>query len=292
MKNLFILFSTFLFFNLSAQDFTVQTPIRYLALGDSYTIGQSVSYQERWPTQLYDSLKSLGYPTDTLVYIATTGWRTDNLKNGITAKNLPDSFNMVSLLIGVNNQFQGKPFSQYKKEFPELLKTAISLANDNKSQVFVVSIPDYGYTPFNASSTTSDELDEYNNYAKHICDSIGVRYYFITDISRKGLDEPDLVANDGLHPSGKQYGEWVDRILNQGIVSSSHNELKIEKVLVYPNPTRGPIKLNTFSTWEITNSLGNKSLNGEGTEIDLSQFEQGIYYLRVKNNQIIKILKK
>lgn len=181
----------------------------FLALGDSYTIGESVAEPERWPNQLTEKLK---IPAPTI--IATTGWRTDNLKDAIEAASLKPEYDLVSLLIGVNNQYQGKPIEVYEREFEELLQTAIKLAKGKKKNVFVVSIPDYGFTPFGKAKQEkiSAELDRYNAINKRIAAKYGVKYFNITEISRKGLEDAELVAGDGLHPSGKMYGQWVELI--------------------------------------------------------------------------------
>ncbi len=196
-----------------------QQPIKYLALGDSYTIGESVTETERWPVQLAEALRKKGRSIEAPKIIATTGWRTDNLGNAINIANLKPEYGLVSLLIGVNNQYQGKPIDQFRKEFEELLNVAIRLAQGKKENVFVVSIPDYGYTPFGKANQPkiSKELDDYNSVSKNITGKYGVKYFYITDISRKGFDDPSLVASDGLHPSGKQYGQWVDLILKEGL---------------------------------------------------------------------------
>jgi len=192
-----------------------QSPIKYLALGDSYTIGESVTEKERWPVQLAEALRKKGTQIDGPKLIATTGWRTDNLSNAIDIAKLKDEYGLVSLLIGVNNQYQGKPIETFTKEFEELLNTAIRLAGGKKENVFVVSIPDYGYTPFGKpkQEKISKELDQYNNISREITEKYKVKYVYITDISRKGFEDPELVASDGLHPSGKQYAQWVDLIL-------------------------------------------------------------------------------
>jgi len=189
-------------------------PTKYLALGDSYAIGESVSEAERWPVQLSETLRKKGKNIEGPRIIATTGWRTDNLGNAINIANLKPEYGLVSLLIGVNNQYQGKPIEQFRKEFEELLNVAIRLAQGKKENTFVVSIPDYGYTPFGKPNQPkiSKELDDYNNIIKDITGKYGVKYFYITDISRKGLTDPSLVASDGLHPSGKQYGLWVELI--------------------------------------------------------------------------------
>ena len=190
--------------------------IKYLALGDSYTIGQSVAIAERYPIQLESQLKFDSTNFDTTIIIAKTGWTTTNLKNAIEAANITDTFNLVSLLIGVNNQYQGKPIEQYKIEFEELLKKAINFAAGKKENVFVVSIPDYAFTPFgNGNTTISQEIDDFNLVNKTITDSIGVSYFNITPISREGLEKPELVASDNLHPSGLQYTRWVELFYNE-----------------------------------------------------------------------------
>lgn len=183
--------------------------VNYLALGDSYTIGESVSEQDRWPNQLADQLK---IPRPKI--IATTGWRTDDLANAIKAAELKDEYDMVSLLIGVNNQYQGKSADQYEIEFEELLKTSIKLAKGKTKNVFVVSIPDYGFTPYGKPKQESitKQIDEFNSINKRITKKYKITYIDITEISRKGLEDPTLVAEDGLHPSGKMYTLWVELI--------------------------------------------------------------------------------
>jgi lysophospholipase L1-like esterase len=147
--------------------------------------------------------------------IAKTGWRTDQLKQAIEEAKLKPEYNIVSLLIGVNNQYQGKSVEEYSTEFEDLLMTAIKCAGGKKENVFVVSIPDYGFTPFGKPNQEkiSKELDAFNVINKKIAEAKGVQYINITDISRKGLDQPSLVAEDKLHPSGGMYGLWVERIM-------------------------------------------------------------------------------
>lgn len=193
----------------------VKSPVKFLALGDSYTIGESVSPKERWPIQLTDYFREKDVTCDYPTLIATTGWRTDDLKAAIDKANLKPEYTLVSLLIGVNNFYQGKSAEVYEKEFEELLHTAIALAQGNKAHVFVVSIPDYGFTPFGEKDQPriTAGIDEFNKINKSVATKLGITYVDITDISRNGLAEPDLVAEDGLHPSGKMYGKWVERIL-------------------------------------------------------------------------------
>lgn len=187
----------------------------FLALGDSYTIGESVQESERWPVQLAKELNDIGYQLEQPKIIARTGWRTDELKAAVNDANLLSDYDLVGLLIGVNNQYQGKTVESYQPEFEELLRKAIELAGGDKSKVFVVSIPDYGFTPFGESKKTkiSKELDDYNSVNRSISKALGVQYFYITDISRSGKN--GLVAKDNLHPSGEQYRLWVAEMLRE-----------------------------------------------------------------------------
>lgn len=215
-KAIACLFSLLLAFNCLGQVLSKSKPIKFLALGDSYTIGESVEENLRWPNQLSDALSKKGFQIEKPKIIATTGWRTDNLKEAIEAAKLKEEYTLVSLLIGVNNQYQGRSVEQYGPEFKELLLTAIKLAKGKKENVFVVSIPDYGYTPFGKpkQAEISQAIDQFNEANQRIANQLGIKYVLITDISRFGLDQPELVAEDGLHPSGKMYSMWVERILH------------------------------------------------------------------------------
>lgn len=193
-------------------------PINYLALGDSYTIGESVEESERWPVQLASKLREDGIEINSPKIIATTGWRTDELKAAIENDGeLLKEYDLVSLLIGVNNQYQGRSVESFAPEFEELLQTAISLAGNSKDKVFVVSIPDYGRTPFGAAKAEQieRELNQYNEVSEKICSKYGVKYFNITPISRQTDPEGKLVANDSLHPSGEQYRQWVDSFYSE-----------------------------------------------------------------------------
>ncbi len=190
----------------------------YLAIGDSYTIGQSVCETCRFPAQLSKSLGNLNSNnTYSLKIIAQTGWTTTNLISAINTQNPTSNYDLVTLLIGVNNQYQNKPFSLYEKEFPELVNKAIALAKGDKTNVIVVSIPDYAYTPFGQASgnqtTISTAIDQYNTFAKKYCDDNTILFINITDITRQGLTNKNLVAQDGLHPSELAYSLFVERIL-------------------------------------------------------------------------------
>ena len=196
--------------NTSEADYT------YLALGDSYTIGESVCSTCRFPIQLKEQIEEQTGSTVETDIIATTGWRTDDLINAINTEKPSENYDFVTLLIGVNNQYQGRSFSQYENEFPQLLMTAINLAQGEKNRVIVVSIPDYAYTPFGQNSGNpeqiSEEIDAYNAYAREVAERRGVRFVNITDITRRGIAEPNLVARDGLHPSADAYAEFTERL--------------------------------------------------------------------------------
>lgn len=189
-----------------------------LSLGDSYTIGQSVCETCRFPVQLKDSLVAT-FPVDsfTVEVIAQTGWTTTSLLNAIADENPNENYDLVTLLIGVNNQFQGRPFSLYETEFPALVTKAISFAKGDAENVIVVSIPDYAFTPFGQSfgnpAVTSQEIDQYNNFAETYCAANGITFVNITDITRQGLINTALVATDNLHPSELAYTLFVERLL-------------------------------------------------------------------------------
>lgn len=193
------------------------TQKKFLALGDSYTIGESVTPEGRWPHQLVAALNQQGFHFSLPDIIATTGWRTDQLKQAIEARKLEKNYDLVSLLIGVNNQYQGKSSNSYEPEFETLLQMAIAHAGGDASRVFVVSIPDYGFTPFGKAKqeSISKALNEYNAIAERVAKKYKVAFVNITDISRKGFEDPELVAGDQLHPSAKMYTLWVERIAKQ-----------------------------------------------------------------------------
>lgn len=193
--------------------------IKLLALGDSYTIGQSVCENCRFPAQLKDSLKL--YLSENvqinLKVVAQTGWTTTNLKSAIDNENLESEYDLVTLLIGVNNQYQNKPFSVYEAEFPELVQTATHLVKGNPNRVIVISIPDYAFTPFGQNSsnpsTITNQLNQYNQFAKNYSETQGVSFVNITDITQLGLEQPNLIASDNLHPSELAYTKFVERII-------------------------------------------------------------------------------
>lgn len=200
-----------------AQKIEIVSPVNYLALGDSYTVGESVSSELNWPSQLHKALTDRGYSVNKTTIIAKTGWRTDQLIEAITREN-PQKNTLVSLLIGVNNQYQGRPIESMQQDFKCLVAEAISRAGGSKRQVFVVSIPDYAFTPFGQTrdqERITKELNQYNQWQADYCRNEGIAWVDITSISRLGLDQPELVASDGLHPSAEQYERWVEKILKE-----------------------------------------------------------------------------
>ncbi len=186
----------------------------YLALGDSYTIGQSVPQSDSYPYQLKNALKGKNYIFADPTVIAVTGWTTGDLISAIAQANITQKYDIVTLLIGVNNQYRGYSQTNYRTEFVQLLNTAIGFANNNVKRVFVLSIPDYGVTPFANGSDRAKigmEIDQFNAINKAESVKAGVNYINITDISRVYTDA-SFIAIDGLHPSGNSYGLWVQQL--------------------------------------------------------------------------------
>lgn len=187
----------------------------FLALGDSYTIGEAVSEEERWPLQLKVLLNTKGIILNEIDIIAKTGWTTDELMQAITDRGLKGMYNYVSLLIGVNNQYRGYPIGNYEKEFTQLLATAINYAAGVKENVIVLSIPDWGVMPFAEGrdrDTIAREIDEFNAVNKSVAIKEGVKYVDITPISKLAGFDKNLVALDGLHPSGAMYKLWAQEV--------------------------------------------------------------------------------
>ena len=189
---------------------------KFLALGDSYTIGQSVEISERWPVQFLKELKTNTSAIDTLQIIAQTGWRVDQLKEAMNNSNLEPPYGLVSLLIGVNNQFQGQEAVGFRPEFIEILEKSLKLVENRTERLFVVSIPDWGSSPYGATlnrTQISKEIDDFNSVLKQESEKRGIRYFNITTISRRALTDNSLIASDRLHPSGKMYKLWVDKMI-------------------------------------------------------------------------------
>lgn len=189
--------------------------LRYLALGDSYTIGESVSARDRWPNQLARLLEAEGIPTDVTI-IARTGWTVDELWKGIKENQPEGTYDLVTLLIGVNDQYRGYPMDGYREDFQFMLGKAIEYAGGDAEKVIVLSIPDWGFTPFAATRDTeqiSRQIDEFNAVNLEETKNAGAHYADVTIISRMAMDDFDLIAGDRLHPSGKMYTLWADKVL-------------------------------------------------------------------------------
>lgn len=188
----------------------------YLALGDSYTIGQSVTASETFPAQTVDYLNQFNIKFSQPEIIAQTGWTTTSLINRInTAAPLKLKYDIVTLLIGVNNQYQGLSIVQYSNEFTTLLNKAIQLANNNPQRVIVLSIPDYSVTPFvNAANKNyvASQIDSFNATNKTITLQANVQYLNITPSTRLAANDLSLLASDKLHPSGIEYKKWADSL--------------------------------------------------------------------------------
>jgi lysophospholipase L1-like esterase len=184
----------------------------FLALGDSYTIGEGVDSSLRWPVQLARRLRDAGIPVTDPVIIAQTGWTTDELEAGIDAAEPEGPFALVSLLIGVNNQYRGRDLDEYRSQFRGLLARAISLAGGEEERVLVLSIPDWGVMPFAEGRDTAAiarEIDAFNAVNREESLARGVAWVDVTGISRGAASDPASAAPDGLHPSGVQYGLWA-----------------------------------------------------------------------------------
>lgn len=195
-----------------------QQPLTYLALGDSYTIGEAVTEQESFPFQLVAALNAKTIAMAKPKIIAKTGWTTDELQAAIIAEDNTQVYDLVTLLIGVNNQYRDYSPTVYRKEFRELLQTAIAFAGGNKNHVFVVSIPDWSATPFAKQSgrnldEVSNDIANFNAINKEETLALAINYTDITPASRDALTDNDLLASDGLHPSGIMYSQWVKSLL-------------------------------------------------------------------------------
>ncbi|MDE2406929.1 MAG: SGNH/GDSL hydrolase family protein [Xanthomonadaceae bacterium] len=200
--------------------------IRYLALGDSYTIGEGIEAAGRWPVLLAARLREAGIAIAEPRILAKTGWTTDELAAAMDAAEPLGDRDFVSLLIGVNNQYRGRSVDNYREEFAALLQRAIALTRQRAARVLVLSIPDWGVTPFARRELRSprriaQELDAYNATARELCAAAGVAFVDITAISRSRTD--DMLAEDGLHPSATQYARWADAALPvaQGLLAAT-----------------------------------------------------------------------
>lgn len=197
--------------------------IRYLALGDSYTIGESVSENERWPNQLAELLKAspqLAGREIQVTIVARTGWTTAELWEGIQKRAIEPPYDMVSLLIGVNNQYRGYGIDQYREQFRFLLEKAVEYAGGGADRVLVLSIPDWGVTPFAAgrdAEKIAQQIDAFNAVNREEAERLGAVYVDVTPVSRQAASDPSLLADDGLHPSGAMYAEWAKLAFPQAL---------------------------------------------------------------------------
>ncbi len=221
MKTLLLLSVVFLSFHCQIPSAKVdkeknEEKLSYLALGDSYTIGTKIVLQNSYPYQLVDSLKNYDCAVNKPQIIAQNGWTTADLLEGIQSADIEnETYDIVTLLIGVNNQYQGRGIEEYKKEYKELLNKAIQFAGGDKSHVFVLSIPDYGYTPFTRKNqkSISESIKIFNAACQTITKNNDVMFYNITPITREVENHPEYVAKDGLHPSKKLYARWINSIV-------------------------------------------------------------------------------
>jgi lysophospholipase L1-like esterase len=196
-----------------------------LSLGDSYTIGEGVVEAERWPMQMAQSLREQGIAIGEPKIVAKTGWTTDELKSAIDEESLLDQYDWVTLLVGVNNQYRGREVDSFREEFRELLQFAIRKAGNHAQRVIVLSIPDWGVTPFAEGRDREEiarQIDLYNQVKKEETDLLGCHFIDITDITRQAVKDPkQLLAEDGLHPSSLMYAEWAKRAVK--VVTDSFN---------------------------------------------------------------------
>ena len=196
--------------------------LRFLALGDSYTIGESVAEEDRWPNQVARVLRARGIAVAAPEIIAKTGWTTDELNTAIDDAKPSGPYSLVTLLIGVNNQYRGRSAEQYRGEFAALLQRAIGFAGGNPKRVVVVSIPDWGVMPFAEGRDRAKigrEIDTYNAVNREEAAKAGARYADVTPPSRKATTDPALVAGDGLHPSGKMYAAWTEVVVPEAMAA-------------------------------------------------------------------------
>jgi len=187
--------------------------VSFLALGDSYTIGEAVDEEGRWPNQLASRIKTSNINVQ---IVATTGWTTNELAEGIAQANITETFDLVSLLIGVNNQYRGLSIQDFEIELRDLFRTAIDFSKNGSSNVIILSIPDWSAFPFAEGrniNKISKEIDAFNKVVKKMANEFNLKFFDITDISRQASSNKSLIAEDSLHPSKETYKLWVDKIV-------------------------------------------------------------------------------
>jgi lysophospholipase L1-like esterase len=196
--------------------------VRILALGDSYTIGQSVSPDDRWPLQLAELLRAQGVAVEEPLFIARTGWTIRELSAGIDRQNPQGPFELVTLLIGVNDQFRRGNPDTYGAEFRALLARAVGFTGGQADRVIVLSIPDWGVTPFAEGQDRAQiaaDIDRFNAVNREETNRAGARYVDVTPLSRQAVQDPTLIAADGLHPSAQMYVGWAELALPEALAA-------------------------------------------------------------------------
>ncbi len=192
------------------------SPYSFIALGDSYTIGEGVNEDERWPNQFVDVAYENGVDFDQPMIIAETGWKTYDLLNAINQTNFTKKYDYISLLIGVNNQFNSRPIDEFEEDLNKLMDE-MKRIKKNDGNIIIISIPDWGYTPFGQSNDMSDiseKINLFNSSLRKFASTNDLKYVDVTEISRRAINEPNLITNDNLHPSGIMYLEWAKKIYN------------------------------------------------------------------------------
>lgn len=277
------------------QQITIDRQVSMLALGDSYTIGESVEISKRWPHQFIDELRKLGVSAEYPDYIAATGWTSRRLIQWINnTLDEEKDYNLVSILIGVNNQYQGIDIESYEPDLRNIIDKALNIVHQDTSRVFILSIPDYAYTPFGEGrETISVEIDEYNAIKSSVAAEYGIVYIDITPISRNGISDPSLVALDGLHPSGKQYKLWVQSIVPKlyvdlALTGNVPPSVSREELRIYPNPAGSTIHIESTEAIEriqIFNMVGKLEkevdVNNTSYSINLSHLVPGVYSMQI-----------
>jgi lysophospholipase L1-like esterase len=208
-------FSFFLCLFFMSTAFTQTHALKYIALGDSYTFGESVPLEKNFPHQVFALLRKEKVNINDPAIIAKTGWTTDELQEQLSRVRLAVPFDFVTLLIGVNNQYRGRSAKEYAQQFEELLQQAIGYAGDKTNHVIVLSIPDWGVTPFAKDrdrKKIAKEIDTFNAINEKIAKKYKVHYINITAFTREAATDKILVAEDGLHPSWKDYGRWAEKV--------------------------------------------------------------------------------
>ena len=193
----------------------VETPKNYLALGDSYTIGEGVAESDRWPVQLVEDLENRGYSIDSLQIIASTSWTTDELVLGVLETPTLPEYDLITIMIGVNNQYRGRSLENFRDELEILIELSLKMTGGDPSKVFLISIPDWGVTPYADrfdGGLIADEINAFNSEIIQVSQESNIRYIDVTEISRQAAQDSRLLVADSLYPSGLMYTKWVEKI--------------------------------------------------------------------------------